>query len=255
MAASRDDKPYFNRFIKWRRFRELFQVTGGRAHTFYFTGEILIALVLLISVVLSLCIIVAPTLVRTKKKIGVHPAFVFSLIGAGFMFFELAWIKRLTPVAGTQTAGFAAVLSCLLVTSGVGGRLSERIESRRLPLIAAGATATILLSGAGMYLIVPRAPGLRFPLPWIVSLLPVAAPGVLLGMLLPMSMRRLCRSGAERIFGWALNGTLSVLASTAAAGIALFSGIQALIWISAGLYACAAAVAAFAYAGGRALES
>ncbi len=239
VSAARDDKPYFNRFIKWHRFRDLFQVTGGRAYTFYFTGEILILIVLVISIVLSVCIIVVPTLVRTKRTIGIRPAFVFALIGAGFMFFELAWIKRLTPVTGTQTAGFAAVLSCLLVTSGIGGRLSERIESRRLPLIAAGAAAAILLSGAGMYLIVPKAPALSFPFPWIVSLLPVAAPGLLLGMLLPMSMRRLCRSGAERIFGWALNGIMSVLASTAAAGIVLFSGIQALLWISAGLYAAA----------------
>ena len=238
ICAATDDKPYFNRFIKWDRIDELYAVTGKRSHAFYFTGEILIGLVLLISLVLSIFIIMTPavTLGVKRTRAQAFSATIFMLIGTGFMFFELAWIKRIIPLAGTQTAGFAAVVACLLVSSGLGGWFSERIDPKRLPLMAAVSCVFIMISTAGMRYLMPAVPGLPETVSWITILSLIALPGACMGTLIPLLMRGFCVSKGERLFGWAVNGTFSVLASTAATSIALFLGLQALGWMAAGLY-------------------
>ena len=78
------------------------------------------------------------------------------------------------------------------------------------------------------------------PASWPAAVLLVVLPGFLLGLPLPLAMRIFCNSDSDRVVGWAVNGSVSVVASIAAAGIVLVTGIQALVWIAAGMYSAAA---------------
>jgi hypothetical protein len=53
----------------------------------------------------------------------------------------------------------------------------------------------------------------------------VMAPGFVMGMPFPLGMRFLLRLPADRAFAWAVNGCASVLASIAAAQIAIGEGL------------------------------
>jgi hypothetical protein len=235
ITAPRDGRPYFSRFVRWRALRELFDATGGRTYPFYFASEILIALVFGIALIFSAAIIVTPAIASTKRKrrrpAVLYLSIISLLLGVGYMLFEIGWIKGLAPLTGSPSFSFTVVVAVLLVASGLGGWLSERVEKRHLLTIGVLAASTLAGSAVSMRLILPILPGMS-PVPmWITVSALVAIPGTLLGMPLPLVMRILCRDATDQILGWALNGTASVLASIGSAGLALLLGIQSLLWM------------------------
>ena len=245
VRAAGDRKPYFNRFIRWRRFNDLYAATGGRSYVFYFSGEIIMLLVLATALVFSCGLILTPSLIGGRRAPkGWGPVILlFGILGIAYMLFEIAWIKRLTLLTSNPGVSFAVVLASLLTASGLGGLLSQRLQKRRLIQVYAVSAAAAALSGIGwVYL-----PPLLLPLPTVavttVVLTCIIAPGIVLGVPLSLTMRALEADASVRVFGWALNGTTSVLTGTAAALVALYLGIDSLLWLSAGFYGCAALIA------------
>ena len=253
IRAPRDDRPYFNRFVRWRTLKELYEATGGRTYPFYFAGEILIVLVFGIALLFSLLIIVTPAIAAAvrrrpehtsiggantppRRRTGLEQSLMFLLLGAGFMFFEIGWIKRLIPLAGNTSLSFTTVLAILLVVSGFGGWLSERVERRHLLVIGLLGIASLVVSALGMKLVVPALLRLPSVLSWLIVFPLVALPGIFLGMPIPLLMRHVCKNPSAQILGWALSGTASVLASVASAGLVLFWGIQTLLWTALMVY-------------------
>lgn len=266
-----DDRPYLDRILKWGKLRELYGVTGARQYPFYFSGEIVIVLVFAIALVFSLVIILLPAIRASRgaaasaagsaaasgKADGAAGAagggapdtraprsldrlarsLIFCLAGAGYMLFEIAWIKRLVPVVGSHSWSFAVVLAAVLISSGAGGYLSVKIPYRRAAAVLLLPAVTVLLSLFGMRVLLPGISGVGGWIRWPVIIILVAAPGLPLGMPISLTMRYVCRSPSDRVFGWALNGAISVLSSVGAAGLALYTGIQSLLWFAAASYA------------------
>ena len=245
ISAPRDNRPYFNRFVRWRALKELFDATGGRAYPFYFAGEILVVILFGVALLFSGAIIVTPALTtarRKKRRLSTDSAVVpylsviSLLLGVGFMFFEIGWIKGLIPLTGSPSLSFTAVVAIILVASGLGGWLSERVKNGHLLTIGILGIAALAGSTVAMRLVLPVLPGMSAPSMWIIVSVLVAVPGILLGMPLPLTMRILCRDATDQILGWAFNGTASVLASVGSAGMALLWGIQSLLLIALGVY-------------------
>ena len=142
-------------------------------------------------------------------------------------------------VLGNPTLALAVVLSSLLVFSGLGSLAGKRLASSTPVSLAAafGALVAVLLAFllfreqilSGLIV-------LSLPLRVIGTLLVIAP--IALGMDLPMSTgMRLVRHRPDIVlWGWALNGICSVLASVVAIYLAIHIGIPATFAVGAGGY-------------------
>jgi len=153
----------------------------------------------------------------------------FLALGIGFMFVELYFIKQLVLLFGDPVVSVTVVLTGMLVFSGVGGFLSQQLTDRALVV------GLILL----ITLLVPAGPAtawltqaiLSYPTPmhFAIGLAWLAVPGVLTGLPFPLAMRHLLKTPSSRAYAWTANGCASVLASIAAAQLALSRGIAAIM--------------------------
>ncbi|HTU24783.1 MAG TPA: hypothetical protein VMF30_05270 [Pirellulales bacterium] len=207
---------------------------------------VLVGLIAILALI-SLLTVVAPLVIRQMDvsgsmatKIVWSGAGYFSLIGAGFMFLEVATMQRLSIFLGHPVYGLGIVLFTIILSTGVGSLLSERLPLSRPPWVY------LFLVALGGLII-----ALRFVLPALMTYF-VATPmsgkialsiavifpvGILLGFCFPVGMR-LMRTidPAETPWYWALNGIFGVLASAVAAFISTFAGISTTFLLAAACY-------------------
>ena len=98
-------------------------------------------------------------------------------------------------------------------------------------LLALAAPATAWLTQA----ILPYPVAMHFA----IGLVWLAVPGVLTGLPFPLAMRHLLKTPSSRAYAWTANGCASVLASIAAAQLALSRGIAAIVIGAAAVYGIA----------------
>jgi len=218
-----------------------------------------LGVLLVIVAVLTLLCIVLPLALSTglKEVAGATPLFVFfGSIGLGFMLIELSQMHRLILLLGHPTYGLSVVLFALLLSSGVGSFVSQRIRD-----IRRGGVRLLLVLLAVLALFGIVTPSLALAIePWptpvriavaVAMLFPL---GLLLGMAFPLGLRvAVGRSQRLTPWLWGINGAASVLASVLATGIALTFSISTAYWAGACCYVVALlAFLVAAVPGGRA---
>lgn len=198
----------------------------------------------------------SPTLQRTniatfqpRTGVGSTVAAIvyFSMLGAGFMFVELALMQRFILLLGFPTRSLSVTLFALLVSSALGSRMTQK----GAPADAAGRLRRLLPLLVGLLVLY------RFVLPPVLeALLPFSLPvrigatmlllapaGFLMGMAFPTALRCLTGPSARMIPAyWSVNGVTSILGSVATMAVAKFSGYGAALLIGAGCYLIAWAV-------------
>ena len=172
VTPTTDDNPFFFNFYRWRHLLDnLDEVDVG--HTLA-TGQIILGLILLFSVLLSAGLILAPLAVFQRKGLPTQGRWgliaFFAGIGLGFIFIEISFIQKFVLFLGYPTYSLTVVLFSLLTSSGIGSYLTGRTtippERRLLPLLGG------LVAISGLYLVllphpVPGLPGqLRSPCAW-----------------------------------------------------------------------------------------
>lgn len=247
IRAATDNRPFINRTIKWRKIKELYHVTGERFYTMLFAGEVLIAAAFGIALILSFAFFVIPAAISIRSSMssdqgnGAFRTFgilaVFLLLGTGYMFFEIAWVKKLILLAGGASLSFTTVLAVVLICSGLGGMLSQELSCRHILPLAFAVSAFVVLSALSMETLIPLLSQFAHPWPLVLACILLAPPAIFLGMPLPLTMQWICRSARMRVLGWVANGVASVISSIAAAALALFGGILELLLMAAGAYA------------------
>jgi hypothetical protein len=178
----------------------------------------------------------------------------FLLVGAGFMFVEIAAMQRLVLLFGDPVYAFAATLAAFLVFAGLGSGAAARMDAARpdggacrwrasrldLAVLAIAGLATLhalagpwllSLGGAGLgafpravlavALIVPLAFAMGLPFPLVLDRLRTAAPA-----LVP--------------WAWGVNGCASVMAAVLAGVLAMGLGGRGLMLLGALAYLLAA---------------
>ena len=236
-----DNRPFPNRFLKWQRLKETYRATGSRMYTLLLSGEIVVAVIFLEAGLLSIVLLALPfvALRKADTRPGAAEMLYFLSLGIGFMFVELYFIKQLVLLYGDPVVSFTVVLTGMLVFSGVGGFFSQRLTERALVvslvllviLLALVAPATAWLTQA----ILPY----PVPMHFAIGLAWLAVPGVLTGLPFPLAMRHLLKTPSSRAYAWTTNGCASVLASIAAAQLALSRGIAAIVIGAAAVYGVA----------------
>jgi hypothetical protein len=237
------DRPYFYAVLRLehldtllRRLEILPQAEVGALVNLAVLGQALVLAILVLLVPVA-----APGRVRAREGGLLRAVLYFPALGLGFLFFEICLIEKGSLYLNDRTSAFALVLTGMLIFSGLGSMLSERVG--RAPRRAiAGACVVILAWGAGLLLgLQPLILG-TLGWPWAARaalLVALLAPGsVALGFPFPLGLSRAGGAGLLP-WAWGLNGAFSVVATPLANLIAREAGFSWVLLCSALLYGTA----------------
>jgi hypothetical protein len=210
------------------------------------TGQIVLVIMLLQSIVFAAALILLP-LRRVPLASGGSSrqrlAFLgyFAALGTGFILLEISFIQRFVLFLGYPTYSLTVVMLSLLVSTGVGSLLTERIQERfaaalplrlgiLLVLVAAYLLGTPLvfdaLLGSGLTLRVAVSIALLVPL------------GLVLGSFFPLGIRMAERVNPRLVpWAWAVNGCATVIGTLLAVMAGMTWSFTAVTLAAMGIYA------------------
>ena len=165
----------------------------------------------------------------------------FACLGAGYILVEVGLIAHFVMALGNPTVSASVLITGMLVFSGLGALVSERVLPAKraiMPVIFLAIGA--LLIGYAMFLnLALDAIG---PFSYVGRLAScfafIAPPAFLMGFPMPVAMTTLGRLGKDSLFVWAwgVNGCFSVIGAAAAPVIATNFGLGAVIAIAGAAY-------------------
>jgi predicted membrane-bound spermidine synthase len=243
-----DNRPFFFQMANLETF-----FNGDIQRDDHVTRPVLVLGLLAVTVVaLAASCVAFPLLIgrRSSQRPAprdVVPFYVYFLgIGLGFLLVEVAMLQRLSLFLGHPMYGLAVVLFSVLVFSGIGSMLTERIirpERPRSLLVPLGFLAAMVVAAG---ILTPRVTdamdGATTPARIATSVLLLAPLALAMGMPFSVGMRAAAAvPRAPTAFLWGINGAASVCASVMGVVIALFFGIAAAFWTGGLAYALAVA--------------
>jgi hypothetical protein len=201
-------------------------------------GNLVATMTLLVLFFISLIFVVAAIVVPLRpalKDVGLAVAtrgtLYFALIGIGFMMVEIGLLQRMTVFLGHPIYSLSVLLFTLILTTGLGSFLSEKLPLHDRTRITAWASLT-----GGYLVILPfvlnelfaafddAALIIRIAI-CVVSIMPA---GFLLGFGFPTGMRLIASIDSRPTpWFWGINGAAGVLASITAIVVSLALGINA----------------------------
>jgi hypothetical protein len=235
-----DNKPYFSHFMRLGRIGELVRDFGIEQFPFLELGFLTLLVTLGQSLLLAIFLIILPlfTLKRSthnKKATLLY----FGALGLGYMFAEIILIQRFVLYLGQPIYAVVAVISTMMVFSGMGSLLSQRIEPKKANIRYIGGGVSVIM----LILLLVLTPILEATLAldsWIkiaISLLAIGIPAFIMGMMFPLGIRYLQGHDASQIpWAWGINGCFSVISTSLVTLISLNAGFSVVILIAAVAY-------------------
>ncbi len=210
-------------------------------------GNLVATMTLIVLFSIALLLVVAVLMIPLRgaiRQVGTrlvtYGTLYFALIGMGFMLIEIGLLQRMSIFLGHPVYSLSVLLSTLILSTGIGSFLSEKLPLRSRGRLVFWGAAT------GVY---------AFSLPWILGPLFVAlsaaelaariavcvaliAPaGILLGFGFPTGMRLVSSIDPKPTpWFWGINGAAGVLASILAVTLSLALGISATLVLGALCY-------------------
>ena len=259
VTPTTDNAPFFWHFARFGSVAANYSHSINSVNRENSVGERVLLLLLLVSIAISALFLLLPFFTirsawkRLPKK-GLSAAF-FGGVGFGFIFYEITLMQSLTLFLGYPTYSVTIVLMSLLLFTGVGAVLSQRVKNRQraIPVLF------LCVLGLSVFYLVGLSPvtggllaaplGLRVA----VAFLLLAPLGLCLGMFMPIGLGEIAKLGtAPRQYvawGWAVNGFASVVGSALATILAMSFGFHAVLVLALVAYLLATAV--WPFLGGR----
>ena len=165
----------------------------------------------------------------------------FACLGLGYIMVEVGLISRFTLALSNPTISASVLISGMLVFSGLGSLISERIADRArefLPMICVAIAALLVTYAFVLTPVLDWIGGLSYPLRLLLSVGVVAPPAFLMGFPMATGMGWLARLDKEHLFVWAwgINGCFSVVGAAAMPIIATGFGLSAVLGVCAVAY-------------------
>jgi hypothetical protein len=252
LKAPTDDRPFFfNQLV----LTDLASIALGRSRTAgvmpgNFTAATTVALIVVLSLALVLATTIIPSLpsVReTSATLATLGTLYFGLIGLGFMFIEIGIIQRASIFLGHPVYGLAIGLFSIILSTGVGSLLSERVPldtPGRLLAWAALLTLFVLFLTFWFPMLVRTSDSANLAIRALVCLMAIVPAGAMMGFGFPTGMRLVNAIDRRPTpWFWAVNGACGVLAASVAVGTSIAFSINVSLWIGAACYALLAPVA------------
>ncbi len=170
----------------------------------------------------------------------------FSAIGAGYILIEIDLFHLLSVVLGNPTYTFATVLATLLLATGAGSLLGQRLAGAGSSALA---LAFIALCGGLLALLLGRSwllaelVALPLTLRVLCTVAVIAPLGFLMGLPMATGVRLIGARLDLMMWGWALNASCSVVASVAAVYLAMEKGISFTFALGSACYLAAGLLA------------
>ena len=176
---------------------------------------------------------------RSSGKLGT--VVYFGCLGLGYIVVEVGLISRFTLALSNPTISAALVISGMLVFSGVGSFVAERIIDRAktfLPLILAGIVLSLAVYATFLSPLLDWIGSFPYAARVFLCGGIVAPPAFLMGFPMATAMTWLGRLGRDQMFVWAwgINGCFSVIGAAAVPLIAVNFGLAAVLELSAAAY-------------------
>lgn len=167
----------------------------------------------------------------------------FAGLGLGFILIEIVLLQRFALFLGEPIYTFSVVLAGLLISTGAGSYLANRVHnvsrnmlSWSLLAVVVAILLTSLITPSALSLTL----GLPLPLRVTVALLLIAPLGALLGVPFPTGLRLIGKEASSLVpWAWAVNGFFTVIGSVLAMILATAFGFAAVHIIAAACYALA----------------
>jgi len=245
-----DDAPYFWNFA---RLSDVVRDVGEPIDSFdpeAGTGERVLLLLLAIALLFAAVFLLLPFVaIRGDWKALPHKpisALYFASLGFGFLFFEITLIQRLTLFLGYPTYSLTVTLASILLFTGVGALLSERVVGRGWSvgvwLLGALALLTFFYE-LGLPALTDSLLGSSLAVRVVVAFVVLAPLGLCLGMFMPLGLgavSRLSTLSREYVaWGWAVNGFASVVGSVLPTLLSMTFGFRAVMVVAWCTYAVA----------------
>ncbi len=247
-----DDWPFFSQRAKWKDFIENQSPALKKIEAFFPQSIMSIKQALVIVSIISILFILVPMFFYREaglKDLGgrgvrgfsgkIQFLYFFAMIGLGFMFMEIHMMQKLGLVFGTPVFAIAFVLAGTLIFSGVGSFLSGAFSDKKKSLLIALSLIVLVMI---VYLIIGQATlrgvmGSSMLMRISVSSLFIIPLAVGMGMMFPSAVSWLsCHYPRTIAWGWAVNGFFSVIASLLANIMAVFLGLNMLVWLALFFY-------------------
>jgi spermidine synthase len=165
----------------------------------------------------------------------------FACLGAGYIMVEVGLIAHFVMALGNPTISASVLITGILVFSGLGALVSERILPRMrivMPAVFLMIGGLLLVYAFAIDTVLDDIGALPYGVRLICCFVLIAPPAFLMGFPMPTAMTTLGRLGKDHLFIWAwgVNGCFSVIGAAAAPVIATNFGLAAVIEIAAVAY-------------------
>jgi hypothetical protein len=212
-----DDSPFFFNFFQWRKVRQVVDSLQGKWQPLFEGGFMAVA-ILVQAVILSLVLIVIPV---RSVVLDRFTLLYFGLIGLGFMFVEISLIQQLIVFLGQPVYAVAAVLFCILLFSGMGSFMSEKIGWNRGFM---GILVVLVALVVGLPVAIHGALGVSMGWKVMMVLAALGPLSVCMGIPFPTGIAAIGEKCVPS--AWCVNGCASVCGSVLAVILALSFGFR-----------------------------
>ena len=240
-----DNRPFFFHFFKWRQTPAILENLGRTWQPFGGSGYFVLVALLAFTTVAALLFVLLPIGLRPRFRVALGESgaglsgrvlVYFGALGLAYLMIEVATIQQFVLLLGQPALAIATVLGTLLLFSGIGSTVSDR-----LPWGAALAVLVALaIAWPWLIDVVGRA---LLPLPlaarWPLSVALLAPLGFLMGVPFARGITAIRRAPDLVPWAWAINGGASVISSVIAALLALSFGFGWVLGIGGLLYGAA----------------
>ena len=243
-----DDKPYFSQFIKWRNLNRLAEIFGNRSLPFFEIGYLLLIITLIQISIASFVLILLPLFKigwKGKGKTGI--ILYFAGIGLGYMFVEMVFIQRFILYFGNPVYAALAVITSLLIFSGLGSYYSTYFTAHKQRRLAIFIFIVLILIAYAFILtpVLQQTVHFKLMIKLFFVFLITAPLSFCMGIPFPAGLSQISKTNFEVIpWAWGINGCVSVISTALATVIAVEMGFNWVMIFAAAAY-CLPAVVSF----------
>lgn len=240
--AIEDDSPFFWHFVS---FRDALLRSDGNVEE-GFGERVLIVLIVVATGLAAVFLLLPLVTIRATWRAIPHKtsaAVYFAALGLGFMFIEVSLIQRLTLFVGYPTHSLTVTLFALLLSTGVGSLLSERVMGawpRAVVVYGLVLLVLVLFYESALTPIVRAGIGWPFPVRVAATVVLLVPLGLCLGAFMPLGLHAVAGATVHReafvAWAWAVNGFCSVASSVLATVLSMIVGFAGVMACGAALY-------------------
>jgi hypothetical protein len=234
-----DDRPFFFRYSFWRHLWSRVPVEAGSVPVL----ELGLVLLLAIAVAAALFCLFLPLRLLAAEGLRVPGASRFAAyfagLGLGYLGIEMALIQKFGLLLGHPNYALSVVLAGLLLATGLGSLLSERLLAAfgQLRFVAYALAVLVLFEGWLLFPQLGSVAAWRLPARAGIVLLLIAPVGLLLGIFFPAGLVRLKATAPEFVpWAWGVNGIFSVLAPILGVAVSVTLGGELLLLAAVPVY-------------------